>query len=71
MKRGKKRGNLFKILKEKNKKQTLKFHRQKERKRMDEEGSVDELMASKKIHIIPLDEKRGKKRGEKTTKSKI
>ncbi len=38
---------------------------------MDEEGSVDELMASKKIHIIPLDEKRGKKRGEKTTKSKI
>ncbi len=49
----------------------MKFHRQKERKRMDEEGSVDELMASKKIHIIPLDEKRGKKRGEKTTKSKI
>ncbi len=70
-KEGKKGEIYLKFWRRKRKKQTLKFHRQKERKRMDEEGSVDELMASKKIHIIPLDEKRGKKRGEKTTKSKI
>ncbi len=35
---------------------------------MDEKGSVDETMASKKMHTIPLDAKRGKKKKEKKQK---
>jgi hypothetical protein len=70
VKRGKKRGNLFKILKEKKKKQRLKFHRQKERKRMDEEGSVDELWQARKYILFPW-MKRGEKKERRNNKLKI
>jgi len=63
------RGNLFNILKEKKKKQTLKFHRQKETKGWMKEGSVDELWQARKYILFPL-MKRGEKKRRRNNKIK-
>jgi hypothetical protein len=54
--------------KRKKKKQTLKFHWQKERKGWMKEGTMDELWQARNYIIIPLGEKRGKKKRRKNNK---
>jgi hypothetical protein len=53
--------------KRKKKKTNIEVSLAKRKKRMDEEGTMDELWQARNYIIIPLGEKRGKK-GEKTKK---